>query len=223
MPQESPLNPALLQASHALPAGSLPGLFRRSKASFARQPQRLLHALPERRAHYRDRMDALGPGLKVAFAWQSTRGGPRSLSKGTALMQFAPLLPLPGVHFVDVQYGDTRAERGEVERIHGVRLLHFDEVDYYNDLENVLAILEACDLLITTSNANAHFAGALGKPVWLLYPAERPPFHYWAHDGSHRCLWYPSVEIISASHLTDWPQLVDHVKQRLRLEPAKPE
>lgn len=221
VPQESPLNPALLQAGHALPAGSLPGLYRCSKESFTRQPQRLLHALPERRAHYRDRMDALGPGLKVAFAWQSTRGGPRGLSKGTALMQFAPLLALPGVHFVDVQYGDTRAERGEVERVHGVRLLHFDEVDYYNDLEEVLAILEACDLLITTSNANAHFAGALGKPVWLLYPAEKPPFHYWAHDGSHHCLWYPSVEIISAPHLTDWPQLVEHVKARLGREAVK--
>lgn len=221
VPQESPLNPALQQAGHALPAGSLPGLFRRSKASFARQPRRLLQALPERRAHYRGRMDALGAGLKVAFSWQSTRGGPRGLSKGTALMQFAPLLALPGVHFVDVQYGDTRAEREEVARIHGVRLLHFDEVDYYNDLEEVLAMLEACDLLITTSNANAHFAGALGKPVWQLYPAEKPPFHYWAHDGGHRCLWYPSVEIISAPHLADWPQLVEHVKARLGREAVK--
>jgi Flp pilus assembly protein TadD len=218
--QESPLNPALLQAGHALPAGSLPGLFRRSKASFARQPRRLLQALPERRAHYRDRMDALGAGLKVAFSWQSTRGDQRGMSKGGPLLQFVPLLELPGVHFVDVQYGDTRAERGEVERIHGVRLLHFDEVDYYNDLEEVLAILEACDLLITTSNANAHFAGALGKPVWLLYPAEKPPFHYWAHDGGHRCLWYPSVEIISAPHLADWPQLVEHVKARLSRDTA---
>lgn len=221
--QESPLNEVLQRAEHALAAGSLPGLFRRSKESFARQPSRLLGALPERRAYYRSRMDALGTGLKVALSWQSTRGGQRGLSKGAALMQFAPLLDLPGVHFVDVQYGDTRAERDELERIHDVRMLHFDGVDYYNDLEEVLAILDACDLLITTSNANAHFAGALGKPVWLLYPAEKPPFHYWAHDGSHRCLWYPSVEIVSSPHLADWPQLVEHVKQQLRLELAKPE
>ncbi len=68
---------------------------------------------------------------------------------------------------------------------------------------------------ITTSNANAHFAGALGKPVWLLYLEEKPPFHYWAHDGSHRCLWYPSVEIISVPQCREWPQLVGHVKERL--------
>jgi ADP-heptose:LPS heptosyltransferase len=133
-------------------------------------------------------------------------------------MQFAPLLELERVHFVDVQYGDTVAERREVEHASGVRLLHFDEVDYFHDLEEMLAILEACDLLITTSNVNAHLAGALGKPVWLLYLAERPPFHYWAHDGSHRCLWYPSVEIVSAPHFTTWDPLIDHVKERLARE-----
>jgi hypothetical protein len=43
------------------------------------------------------------------------------------------------------------------------------EVNYYKDREEVLAILEACDLVITTSNATAHFAGVLGKRAWLLY------------------------------------------------------
>jgi len=104
----------------------------------------------------------------------------------------------------------------------GVPIARFEEVDYYNDLEELLAILEACDLLITTSNATAHFAGALGKRTWLLYLAERPPFHYWAHGGTYRCLWYPSVEIVSAPHLADWAALVAHVSERLVRELARP-
>ena len=212
---EEPPQAALRQASRVLLAGSLPGLFRRSRASFARQPRRLLSALPERVAHYRGRMETLGPGLKVALSWRSTREGRMGRGKSVPLMQFAPLFELARAHFVDVQYGDTRAERQAAEDATGARLLHFDEVDYFQDLEEVLAILEACDLLITTSNANAHLAGALGKPVWVLYLAERPPFHYWAHDGSHRCLWYPSVEILSAPHLTEWGALIGRVKERL--------
>jgi len=212
---EEPPQDALRQASRVLLAGSLPGLFRRSRASFARQPRRLLSALPERVAHYRGRMDALGPGLKVALSWRSTREGRMGRGKSVPLIELAPPLALSGAHLVDVQYGDTRAERQATEDATGVRLLHFDEVDYYRDLEEVLAILEACDVLITTSNASAHFAGALGKPVWLLYLADKPPFHYWAHDGSHRCLWYPSVEVVSAPHLTEWGALIGRVKERL--------
>jgi ADP-heptose:LPS heptosyltransferase len=137
------------------------------------------------------------------------------------LVEFSPLLKLAGLQFVDVQYGDTMGERIALEAATGMRIARFEEVDYYNDLEGVFAILEACDLLITTSNATAHFAGALGKRTWLLYLADRPPFHYWAHDGSCRCLWYPSVEIVTAPHLTDWASLIEHVRERLDRELAQ--
>ena len=66
-----------------------------------------------------------------------------------------------------------------------------------------------------TSNSPVGPVGALGKPAWLLYPSEHPPFHYWAHGGDHRCLWYPSVEIVSASQLAQWPQLTALAAERL--------
>jgi tetratricopeptide (TPR) repeat protein len=202
----------LQTAGAALFAGSLPGVFRPSVASFARQPRSVLQAAPERVAQYRRR---LGPGFKVALSWRSLRAGRLGRSKSVTLADFAPVLALPGVQFVDVQYGDTAAEREALAQAQGARLAHFDDVDCYRDLDEVLAILDACDLLVTTSNANAHLAAALGKPVWLLYPAERAPFHYWGHSGDHRSLWYPSVEIVSAPGLADWPQLIAYTAQKL--------
>ena len=216
IPYDEPPQAALRGASRVLLAGSLPGLFRTSRESFGRQPEKLLGALPERVTHYRARLGALGPGPKVALSWRSTRKVYWAPDKSAALEQVAPLLKLAGMHFVDVQYGDTAAERRAVAEATGVRLLHFDEVDYYNDLEEVLAILEACDLLVTTSNVNAHFAGALGKRTWLLYLADRAPFHYWAHGGGYRSLWYPCVEILSAPRLTDWTAVFHHAAQRLK-------
>lgn len=208
-----PPAPVLTGAQAALFSGSLPGFFRREEAGFARQPRGMLAALPSRVAHY---AAALGPGLKVALSWRSMRAGWVGRNKSAELADFAPLFAVPGVRWVDVQYGDTKAEREALASEHATTLVHFDAVDYREDLEEVLAIIAACDLLITTSNANAHFAGALGKPVWLLYPAERPPFHYWTHAGNHRCLWHPSVEIVSAPELVQWSQLAAHAATRLR-------
>jgi len=205
---DDPPHPALRDAGRVLLAGSLPGVFRRRREAFARQPEKLLTARTERVAHYRQRLAASGPGLKVALSWRSTREDWFGEKKNVALADLAPLLKLPGVRFVDVQYGDTTGERNAAEAMTGVRLLHFDEVDYFNDLEEVLAILEACDLLITTSNATAHFAGALGKRTWLLYPANQPPFHYWSLDGSGRTLWYPAVEILTGVEHADWRSLI---------------
>jgi ADP-heptose:LPS heptosyltransferase len=203
-------------------AGSLPKLFRHSRADFARQPRKLFCALPGRVEHYRHRLDEHGPELKVALSWRSDRKDPLGSRKSAPLADFSELLKLPGVQFVDVQYGDTAGERRRAEEATGARLLRFEEVDHFNDLEELLAILEACDLVISTSNVTAHFAGALGKPAWLLYLAGRPPFHYWAHDGSHRCLWYPSIEIVTRPDLADWTSLTRHVAARLQVLTAQP-
>jgi Flp pilus assembly protein TadD len=217
-----PPHAALQRASRVLMAGSLPKLFRHSRADFARQPRKLFCALPGRVEHYRHRLDEHGPELKVALSWRSDRKDPLGSRKSAPLADFSELLKLPGVQFVDVQYGDTAGERRRAEEATGARLLRFEEVDHFNDLEELLAILEACDLVISTSNVTAHFAGALGKPAWLLYLAGRPPFHYWAHDGSHRCLWYPSIEIVTRPDLADWTSLTRHVAARLQVLTAQP-
>ena len=216
VPLQEPPAMELQKTAAVLLAGSLPGLLRQSSASFSRQPRKLLSALPTRVEHYQKRLAELGQGLKVALSWRSTRVDRLGREKSVSLEQFSRLFDIAGVQFVDVQYGDTKVEREKLARIHGSRLLHFEEVNYHRDLEEVFAILESCDLLITTSNANAHFAGALGKSTWLLYPAGRMPFHYWAQDKDRRCLWYPSVEIISASELTDWTSLISFVEEKLR-------
>lgn len=211
-----PPAPELRKSEAVLLAGSLPGMFRATSASFSRQPRQLLNALPERVAHYRGRLKAQGAGLKVALSWRSTRKDRQGREKSLPLAQLAPLFAVPGVVFVDVQYGDTAHEREEFNRIcPDARFVHFGEVNYYQDLEEVFAIIEACDLIVTTSNANAHFSGVLGKPVWLLYVGDQAPFHYWVQDESHRCLWYPSVKIVSESVPADWTKLIGRVAEKL--------
>lgn len=208
---------SLQRARRVLLAGSLPGFFRADRKSFARQVRKLLTALPDRAAHYRAALKAL-PGIKVAVSWRSARADWWGSRKTVGLMEFSPLLRLRGVTYVDVQYGDTSEERSQVEAATGVRMVRFEEVDHYNDLEELLAILDACDLLITTSNATAHFAGALGKRTWLLYTADRAPFHYWAHGGSHRTLWYPAVEVVTAPQLSEWASLAEFAAAKLARE-----
>ena len=215
--KDDPPHQALQSASHALAAESLLTLFRRSRNDFSRQPARLLSALPERVAFYRRRLDALQPGLKVGLTWFSSHNKGPARRKSTSLAQFAPLFGTAGVQFLDMQYGDTSIERNAVEAASGVRLLRFDDVDYFKDLEEVLAILEACDLLITTSNATAHFAGALGKPAWIVYPAARAPFHYWVPGPDGHSLWYPSVEIVSGPQLSDWRSVIEHAAEKLKM------
>ena len=64
---------------------------------------------------------------------------------------------------MDLQYGDTSAERAAVERETGIRIERLD-VDNTNDIDGLAALISACDLAVTVDNTTVHLAGALGKP-----------------------------------------------------------
>ena len=213
--RSDPPNVQLLNADCVIAAGSLPRFFRTSPEAFARQPAHLVRAVRERVTYYRNELAKLGDGIKVALSWHSARDHWWARRKNIALSALSPILQLPGARFIDVQYGNTDDERSRVEAATGVRIKRFQSVDHLRDLEELMAILEACDLVITTSNATAHLAGALGKRTWILFPGDRPPFHYWAHRGDYRSPWYPSVEIVSTPERDDWTSVIQSVREKL--------
>jgi len=199
-----------------LALASLPLLLRPSLASFDAQPRALLAADAVRAAAYRERLAA--PGARVAgISWRSfqpkTRGYLQA-KKSAPLDAFMALSRREDLRLLDLQYGDTAAER-EAFAGRGGRLARHAALDLFNDLDGVLAAIEACDLIVTTSNVTAHLAGVLGKRTLLVYLAANPPFHYWVSDASGRCLWYPSVRIVTGRDLDSWDKAFARVGELL--------
>ena len=199
-----------------IPNASLPKLMRRTLADFDRQPRSLLAADRSRAADFRSRLAQ--PGVRVVgISWRSFQSAGRSVvqrRKSATLAHFDALSRREDLRLLDLQYGDTAAEREAFARAGGP-LTRLEDLDLFNDIDGVLAAVEACDLIVTTSNVTAHFAGALGKRVLLVYLAAVPPFHYWATDGSGRCLWYPSMEIVTGRDLDTWDKVLAVAAERL--------
>jgi tetratricopeptide (TPR) repeat protein len=199
-----------------LAIASLPRLLRPSRASFEAQPLRLLAAYEPRARGFRERLQA--PGVRVVgISWRSFQPSPRAYlqrKKSGSLAAFEALSQRAELRLLDLQYGDTAAERAQFEQAGG-RLTRLADLDLFNDLEGVLAAIEACDVVVTTSNVTAHLAGVLGKTTYLVYLAANPPFHYWATDETGRCLWYPSVRIVTAPAIDTWEKALAAVDERL--------
>ncbi len=216
-PESSTAAAALAGCDREVAMGSLPALFRGTLASFDRQPTALLRADAERVARTRS---ALGPGRNVAIAWRSFQGfGRRHIGerKSIPLERFGALEGL-GVRLIDLQYGDVDDERRAFDERHGRLRVEIAGLDPRDDIEGVLAAIEASDLVITASNATAHFAGALGKRAWLVYLGATPPFHYWTPRPDARSLWYPSVEIVTDARWTTWETAFAAIAARLARE-----
>jgi len=186
---------AFAACDHHLPMGSMPRLFRPDAASFAAQPRALL--APDR-TRVEAMARALGPGPAIAISWRSLQPPARRVlgeRKSVPLEAFAELARARSARLVDLQYGDVDAERREFEARHPGVLTRIEGLDAREDLEGVAAVLAACGRLVTTSNATAHLAGALGIPAEILLPRGWPPFSYWVAGAEGRSLWYPSIKI----------------------------
>ncbi|MBI3710298.1 MAG: tetratricopeptide repeat protein, partial [Proteobacteria bacterium] len=182
IPAIDPPHPKTLDADIAaqLPLGSLPGYFRPSFDQFPRHGG-YLTAEPERTAALKGRYRALGPGPVVGVSWRSNRKG-FVRWKSSSLLDWAPILTVPGIVFVNLQYGDCAADLAAVKEKLGVAVHHGAEIDSLKDLDGFAAQVAAMDLVISVSNTAVHFAGALNVPVWTMLPAGLGLLWYWFAD-----------------------------------------
>lgn len=157
-----------------IPMGSLGRYFRHSPQDFSRGQYPYLKADEALAAGIRQQIRKEG-GLLCGLSWKSNNknvGNDKSLS----LLSLLPILSLKNCQFVDLQYGDTEAERSRLQEELGVTLHRVEEIDNYRDIDGLAAIIQACDLVVTASNTTAHLAGALGRKTLLLLPFSRGRF-----------------------------------------------
>jgi len=123
-----------------------------------------------------------------------------------------PLLEMPGLKFFDLQYGDTKAERGSLEARTGITLGRDEGIDPMVDFDGHTAQVAAMDLVISISNTTVHAAGALGVPVWVMLPTSND--RRWMMDREDSP-WYGSVKLFRQTKDGDWPGVVQRVKKDL--------
>ena len=152
-----------------------------------------------------------GENLLVRLAWisKNKRIGPQ---KSMALMELAPLARIPGIRFINLQYGDTAEERAQFEDETGTTVLDDEHVDQMSDLDAFAAQVAAMDLVISVSNTTVHFAGALGVPAWVML--NTVPLPCWLLEGE-MSPWYPSARLFRQSQAGEWADVIERIGEAL--------
>ncbi len=195
-----------------LPLGDLGGVLRPDIASFdsVHFPY-LLHDVA-RTDKIREQLPNNG-NLICGISWKSLNQDIGDY-KSMALTELMPLLQKDGIDFINLQYGDTAQELQEL-RANNVHLYEVDGVDLFEDVDGVLSIIQACNIIITVSNTTAHLAGALGKRTYLLLPKGRGRLWYW-HQSENGNLWYPSIKVIEQDKPGDWNSAMQKLMVEIR-------
>jgi tetratricopeptide (TPR) repeat protein len=193
------------------PIGSLPRYLRPDAAAF---PDRAGYLVPDPAevARYRARLDALGPGPWVGVSWRggnvTSRGGARSID----LEQLAGALGALQAGWVSLQHGEVAAELERARTALGFAMQRFEDIP--RNIDRLAALMGALDLVVSVDNTNAHLAGALGRPVWVLLP-HVPEWRYGTTGESMP--WYPTARLLRQEGVTDWSPVLARLAAELAL------
>ena len=171
---------------------------------------RFLEADPGQVGAWRDWLATEAPGLRVGLLWKS---GLMSGSRNNAFAPFetwAPVLRIPGITFVNLQYGDCDGEIAFARAALGVEIRTAEGLDLKQDLEGVSALSSALDLVIGVSNASFNLAAACGAPAWLITAPDA-----WTTLGAATYPWYPQVRMFASRTFGDWETVFQSVAAAL--------
>ncbi len=192
-------------------AGSLPRYFRNGLQEF---PSHDGYLTPDRQQveHWRKQLAALGPGLKVGISWRGGVAVTRRSRRSLDLMQLLPVLSVPGVHWINLQYGERAREISEFTAAQGISIADWPEaID--GDYDNTAALVSALDLVISVCTSLVHLTGALGRPAWVMTP--RIP--EWRYGLEHDTMpWYPSVRLFRQPERGEWQPVIAKIGDGLR-------
>lgn len=199
---EGPVDPALkANVSWQASVSELGRWLRPSFDAFPRKPY--LQADAALTQALRAKYAAATAGRRiVGISWRS-KGRGTEAEKTPDLAQWTPILKVPGILFVSLQYGDCAEDLAALARDTGVQVLHDPTVDPMRDLVAFAAQVAAMDLVISVSNTTVHFAGALGKPAWALIPSNRGRSWHWFVDRADSP-WYPHVRLFRQPPAGAW-------------------
>lgn len=204
-----------------IPLCSLARHFRRSTADFARHHRHHLAADARRVAAWRERLAALPAGPRIGISWRSgsAAGGiavgdnmRMARHRVTALADWREVLTVPGVAWINLQYGDVRDELAQAWCETGVVIHDWDDLDQTHDIEALAAVVANLDLVISVNSFAAFLGARLGKPTWCLVSYAFGS----AWPLEHPCnTWVPTLRFIRQPAPGDWAGALRHVASKL--------
>jgi tetratricopeptide (TPR) repeat protein len=164
---------------------------------------------PARVEHWRAKLGEL-PGRKVGILWKSLKLDGSRLREFSPFERWRPVLEVPGVTFVNLQYGECDAEIEQARAAFGIDIWRPPGIDLKDELDDLAALCFALDLVVGPANATTNIAGACGAPVWLISTPVA-----WPRLGTDRYPWYPATRVFATHAFGQWDGVMNEIAATL--------
>ena len=192
-----------------LPIGNLAGLFRNHLDDFCNVKTQFLEANKQQIDNIKDSLcskDQLLIGISC-----KQENSQSDAKTAINLNQIISALNMPGVKFVNLEDGDDEVQIQELQKQSLIEVITRSQLENQKNLDDLAALISACDLVISLDNPIVHLAGALNKPCWVLLT--KTPNWRWLLNVN-LSPWYPSLRLCRQTIDGQW----DDVFQKIRAD-----
>ena len=181
--------------------GSLPKHFRLELNDFSKTSAGWLKADTIATRYYRKKLTDGESQKLIGISWFTKSAKVLSFQRNVSIDLFAMLLERIPAKFVNLQYGDTTEDILWMNSKLTGKINEIDELDLFNDIDGLAALISACDTVISVDNAIVHLAGALGVDTKVLLPFAAD--ERWGSNKSGT-YWYDSLQLYRQETQGDW-------------------
>ncbi len=162
---------------------------------------------PDRVNHWRGRLNSLGNGPYIGISWKSSNMSLNRLPNYSSISEWSQILSIPNVTFINLQSKDFTNDLAKVREELGVTIHNFDDLDQWNNIDDVAALCKAIDIVICNHGSVPLISGGVGT-LTKLANWRQSPWNNILHNPVG-----PSVDIFERDTLEPWDNVFKLIKE----------
>ena len=129
---------------------------------------------PDRVNYWKGRLKSLGKGPYIGIGWKSSKMTPERLPNYSSISEWSEILSIPDVTFINLQSKDFADDLAKVKDELGVTIHNFEDLDHWNNIDDVSALCAAIDMVATNHGTVPLISAAVGTPTKLANWKQSP-------------------------------------------------
>ncbi len=190
--------------------GSLPKFLRIDKKTFEIGKKKYLKVNEKKTNIFRDKLKDSNNKKLVGISWRSK--SITNIQKSMSLEKFILGIYSPNICFVNLQYGDTEEEINNIKIKYNIDIVDLKEVDNFNNIDDLAALVNACDLVVSIENMIYALSGALGVESKILLTRNCIPYN---GTNDLKSYWFENQTFYRQTSTEDWGKELSQVKNEI--------
>ena len=150
---------------------------------------------PARVKFWRKRLKSVGKGPYIGVCWKSSVVSAYRLQHYPPISDWSPVFTTPDVTFINLQYTDYADDIVKVQDEFGVTIHNFDDLNQYDDIDDVAALCAALDMVVSTKVTPPIISAGVGTPTKIAN---------WRQSSYNNTLTNPVTLSLEMLHKDTW-------------------